>query len=149
MKKLLIASLTAGVLAATLAGCSASEAKNDATPKPTASSAATSNDPRVGDTRGAAENLDKCVDGLLRVTDAAKAKPALAEGCDTVEFWVTAAAVEIGPVKTLSIAGSNNSIDVKSAGSIDIEGTNNTVTYGGVEPAGVDKIKHNEIVAAK
>lgn len=150
MKKLLLAAVTASALTAVLAGCSATG--TDSAPKPSASAsakAADSNAPRIGDTRGAVENLDKCVDGLLRVTDAERAKPALAKGCDTVEFWVTAAAVEIGAVKTLSIEGSNNSIEVKSVGAIDIVGTNNIVTYGGDEPAGADKVKHNEIVAAK
>lgn len=143
MKKLLLASLSAAVITVGLAGCSAS----DATPKPTPSASEASTDPRAGDTTGAVENNDKCVDGLLRVIDAERAKPALAEGCDTVDFWVTAVSAKIGPVGTLSIIGSNSTIEVESVDTIEIDGTNNAVTYGGDEPAGIDAITDNIVTA--
>jgi hypothetical protein len=149
MKKLLTATLSAAALVTLLAGCSTTEqhdAENSPTPSPTTIIEA-EEQLRAADTTGALDKLNNCVEGMLTVTDAEKAKDALATGCDTVRMVQSGSTVTLGPVKHLSVEGANNTITASTIGEILVDGEKNSVSYTGEDPEHLDDwvVKGTEI----
>jgi hypothetical protein len=135
VKKILSTSITAVAALAVLAGCSAtSEApKKSETPKPSSTASA------------AANNV--CKDGVLTVTDAASAKKALKQGCDTVYLLTSNVDLDLGDVQKLGIEGNGNTVSVASMSSIYVMGKDNTVTFGGKTPDTKGVAEGNSVTA--
>ncbi|MFJ2977375.1 DUF3060 domain-containing protein [Curtobacterium sp. NPDC087082] len=147
MKKLLTATLSAAALVTLLAGCSTAE-QNDAAKSPAPTTIVeTEEQLRAADTTGAYDKLNNCVDGMLTVIDAAKAKDALAKGCETVRIVESGATMTLGPVEHLSVEGADNTITASTIGEIAVDGEENSVSYTGEDPEHLDDwvVKGTEI----
>lgn len=125
-KALLTAAGLAMLVVASLAGCSAEEHTLEETSAQATSPAA----PKADDPLP----TNECVDGQLTVTDIARAKQALTDGCGTISLLVDGADVTMGPVDVLAIEGSRNTVHGTTIKAVHALGTGNTVTYTGDAP---------------
>lgn len=141
-RKTVVSIALGATLVAALAGCSGG-ANPDKTASPTPSPTKTS---------AANETVyNECIDGLATINakDATAKKPLTVGDCTHVSVLGAAedgSTITLGAVEDLLVEASGATIDVESAKSITVPGSDNTVNYSG-EAAVQDLGQHNTIAA--
>jgi hypothetical protein len=133
----LAAALFGGALVATLAGCSA----NSTTPSPTPSATSTHE----------AAVTQKCVDGFMLIdADALEAKKPLTvkDDCATVSIVGSNATISLAAVDTIVFEGDHNKVEVASVKTVRLAGNENSLTHSSPEAPTVDDKGEGNKVAA-